>query len=128
MSGKREAIVPPGIHTAGPYSPAIRAGGFLFISGQIPVDGAGELVRGGIEEQTRQCMENLRAVLSAAGASFSDLVKVTIYLADMGDFVAVNRVYGEYFDLEPPARACVQVGALPKGARIEIEALAYLGS
>ena len=125
MSGRRKAILPPGAHAAGPYSPAIRAGDFLFVSGQIPVDESGELVQGGIEEQTRRCMENLRAVLSAAGASFSDLVKVTIYLTDMGDFQAVNRIYAEYFDLAPPARACVQVGALPKGARIEIEAVAY---
>ncbi|RLE28612.1 hypothetical protein DRJ54_06205 [Candidatus Acetothermia bacterium] len=127
MNGKRKAIVPPGIHTAGPYSPAIRAGDFLFVSGQIPVGPSGELVRGGIEDQARQCLENLRAVLSAAGADFPHLVKVTIYLTDMGDFDAVNRIYAEYFDLEPPARACVQVGALPKGARLEIEALAYLG-
>ncbi len=127
MNGKRKAIVPPGIHTAGPYSPAIRAGDFLFVSGLIPVEPSGELVRGGIEGQARQCLENLRAVLSAAGADFPHLVKVTIYLTDMGDFDAVNRIYAEYFDLEPPARACVQVGALPKGARLEIEALAYLG-
>jgi len=127
VRGGRKAIVPPGAQTVGPYSPAIRAGDFLFISGQIPVDGSGELVRGGIEEQARQCLENLRAVLAAAGASFTDLVKVTIYLTDMRDFPVVNRVYGSYFDLEPPARACVQVEALPKGARIEIEAIAYLG-
>jgi len=124
---RKQAIIPPGAHTAGPYSPAIRAGDFLFVSGQIPLEEHGELVPGGIEEQTKRCLENLRAVLSAAGASFSDLVKVTIYLTDMGDFAAVNRVYGEYFDLAPPARACIQVGALPKGARIEVEAIAYLG-
>lgn len=128
MTGNREAIVPPGAHTAGPYSPAIRAGDFLFVSGQIPIGPDGELVRGGIEEETRACLENLRAVLAAAGADFSRLVKVTIYLTDMGDFAAVNRIYSEYFDLTPPARACVQVGALPKGARIEIEAVAYLGA
>lgn len=127
MKGRRKAIVPPGAQTVGPYSPAILAGDFLFISGQIPVDESGELVRGGIEEQAARCMENLRAVLTAAGASFSDLVKVTIYLADMGDFQAVNQVYSRYFELEPPARACIQVAALPKGARIEIEAIAYLG-
>lgn len=125
---RKEVIIPPGVHTAGPYSPAIRAGDFLFVSGQIPVDGSGELVRGEIEDQARRCMENLRTVLSAAGASFSDLVKVTIYLTDMGDFAVVNRVYAEYFDLAPPARACIRVGALPKGAKIEIEAIAYLGS
>ena len=124
----RDAIIPEGAHTVGPYSPAIRAGDFLFVSGQIPIGPDGELVRGGIEEQARRCLENLRAVLAAAGATFSDLVKVTIYLVDMGDFAAVNRVYAEYFDLAPPARACVGVSALPKGARVEIEAVAYLGN
>ncbi|HIE47480.1 TPA: hypothetical protein EYP84_01140 [Candidatus Bipolaricaulota bacterium] len=127
MREGRKAIVPAGAQTVGPYSPAIRAGDFLFVSGQIPVGEFGELVDGGIEEQARQCMENLRTVLAAAGASFPDLVKVTIYLTDMRDFPVVNRVYGSYFDLEPPARACIQVEALPKGARIEIEAIAYLG-
>jgi len=98
----------------------------LFISGQIPLDmEGGKLVEGPVEVQTRRCMENLKAVLAAAGASLKDLVKVTIFLVDMKDFDAVNRVYGEFFDLEPPARSCVQVSALPRGARIEIEAVAY---
>ncbi|MGY4706453.1 RidA family protein [Candidatus Bipolaricaulota sp. J31] len=123
----RKAITGPDIPTAGPYSPAIRAGDFLFISGQIPIDSSGALVAGGIEEQARQAMENLKAVLAAAGASLKDLVRVTIYLVDMDDFAVVNRVYGSYFDLEPPARACVAVKELPKGARVEIEAIAYLG-
>lgn len=123
----RKAITGPDIPTAGPYSPAVRAGGFLFISGQIPVDREGKLVPGGIEDQARRAMENLKRVLEAAGAGLKDLVKVTIYLVDMGDFPAVNRVYGSYFDLEPPARACVAVKALPRGARVEIEAIAYLG-
>jgi len=123
----RKAITGPGFPTAGPYSPAIRAGDFLFISGQIPVDSGGALVAGGIEEQTRQAMENLKKVLAAAGATLADLVKITIYLADMDDFPAVNKIYGSYFDLEPPARACVAVKELPRGARVEIEAIAYLG-
>ncbi len=123
----KKAIGVPDLPTAGPYSPAIRAGDFLFISGQIPVDAAGKLVPGGIEEQARRAMENLKLVLAAAGASLKDLVKVTIYLVDMDDFAAVNRVYGSYFDLDPPARACVAVKALPKGARVEIEAVAYVG-
>ncbi len=123
----KKAIGVPDLPTAGPYSPAIRAGDFLFISGQIPVDTAGNLVPGGIEEQTRRAMENMKLVLAAAGASLKDLVKVTIYLVDMDDFTAVNRVYGSYFDLEPPARACVAVKELPKGARVEIEAIAYVG-
>ncbi len=123
----KRAVRGADISTAGPYSPAIRAGDFLFISGQIPIDSEGELVTGGIEEQVRQAMENLKRVLAAAGASLKDLVKVTIYLTDMGDFAAVNKVYGSYFDLDPPARACVAVKELPKGARVEIEAVAYLG-
>lgn len=123
----KKAIVGKDISTAGPYSPAIRAGDFLFISGQIPIGPEGELLGGGIEEQTRRAMENLKRVLSAAGADLKDLVKVTIYLADMDDFAAVNKVYGSYFDLAPPARACVAVKELPKGARVEIEAIAYLG-
>lgn len=96
------------------------------MSGQIPIDSEGRLASGGIEEQARQAMENLKRVLDAAGASLKDLVKVTIYLVDMGDFAAVNKVYGSYFDLDPPARACVAVKELPKGARVEIEAIAYL--
>ena len=123
----KRAVRGADISTTGPYSPAIRAGDFLFISGQIPIDSEGELVTGGIEEQVRQAMENLKRVLAAAGASLKDLVKVTIYLTDMGDFAAVNKVYGSYFDLDPPARACVAVKELPKGARVEIEAVAYVG-
>ncbi|MBC7221840.1 RidA family protein [Candidatus Bipolaricaulota bacterium] len=112
---------------AGPYSPAIKAGDFLFISGQLPLDPeTGELLRGSIEDQTRRCMENIKLILSKAGGSLKDLVKVTIYLVDMNDFAAVNRAYGEFFDLDPPARVCLGVSSLPKGARIEIEAIAYL--
>lgn len=124
----RRAIVPPGLHTVGPYSPAIRAGDFLFISGQIPLDPGGSAVlQGSIEAQTQRCLEQIKEILAAAGGTLRDLVKVTIYLADMKDFEAVNRAYAAFFDLEPPARACVAVSALPKGARIEIEAIAYLG-
>lgn len=109
----------------GPYSQAIRAGGFIFYSGQIPLDPqSGVLVDGGIGEQTRQVMANMKAVLSASGRSFDDVVKTTIYLTDLADFATVNEIYGEYFMEMPPARACVQVAALPKGARIEIEWIA----
>ena len=109
----------------GPYSQAIRAGGFIFYSGQIPLDPqSGVLVDGGIDEQTRQVMANMKAVLSASGRSFDDVVKTTIYLTDLADFATVNAIYGEYFTEMPPARACVQVAALPKGARIEIEWIA----
>lgn len=106
----------------GPYSQAIQAGGFIFYSGQIPLDPAsGVIVAGGITEQTRQVMANMRAVLYASGRNFSDIVKTTIYLTDLADFATVNEIYGEFFTEIPPARACVQVAALPKGAAIEID-------
>ena len=113
----------------GPYSQAIRSGDLVFLSGQIPLDPAtGELVSGGIEEQTRRVMNNLGAVLTAAGASFENVVKTTIYLADLSDFGAVNGVYASYFGQPAPARATVQVAALPKGARVEIDATARVPS
>ena len=112
----------------GPYSQAVRAGDFLFCSGQIPIDVAtGAIVVGGIREQTKCVMDNLRAVLEAGGASLSCVVKATIFLVDLGDFGAVNDVYGSYFPSEPPARACVQVSKLPRDSRVEIEAVAYIG-
>lgn len=124
----RRAIVPPGLKRVGPYSPAIRAGAFLFISGQIPLDPQGiGLLSGPIEAQTQRCLEQIGEILTAAGGSLADLVKVTIYLVNMSDFDAVNRAYAAYFGAEPPARACIGIAALPKGAPIEIEAIAYLG-
>lgn len=99
----------------------------MFVSGQIPVDREGRVVGEDVREQARRAMENLRVVLQAAGAELSDLVKVTIYLVDMADFPAVNEVYAGYFQGDFPARACVAVKELPKGARVEIEAIAYLG-
>lgn len=110
----------------GPYSQAVRSGDLLFLSGQIPLNAPGQLVAGGIEAQTRQVMENLAAVLAAAGARFDDVVKTTIYLTDLNDFAAMNAVYGAFFDSEPPARATVQVAGLPKGVCVEIEAIARL--
>lgn len=113
----------------GPYSQAIRAGELLFLSGQIPLDPAtGQLVSGTIEEETRQVMRNLEAVLRAGGATFDHVVRTTIYLTDLGDFAAVNQVYGTHFAAAPPARATVQVAALPRGARVEIDAVAHLGA
>ena len=107
----------------GPYSQAIVAGGWIWVSGQIALRAeSGTLVEGGIEDETRQALRNLQAILEAAGAG--QVVKTTIYLTDMGDFEAVNRVYASFFDEEPPARACVEVVALPKGARVEIDAVA----
>jgi len=109
----------------GPYSQAIAVGDLVFVSGQIPLDPAtGAMVEGGIEAQTERVMANLGAVLEAAGLGFANVVKTTIYLADMADFPAVNAIYGRSFPKDPPARATVQVAALPKAARIEIEAVA----
>lgn len=109
----------------GPYSQAIKAKGFLFVSGQLPVSPAtGEFAPGGIEAQTRQSLENLKAILSAAGSSFEAVVKTTVFLKDMKDFVAMNGVYANYFTRDCPARACVQVARLPKDAMVEIELIA----
>jgi 2-iminobutanoate/2-iminopropanoate deaminase len=118
----------------GPYSqatlvriepPGRPGGALLFLSGQIPLDpGSGDLVKGTIEEETRRVMENLGAVLAAGGAGFPQVVKTTIYLTDLADFARVNQVYGGYFPARPPARATVQVAALPRGARVEIDAIA----
>jgi 2-iminobutanoate/2-iminopropanoate deaminase len=109
----------------GPYSQAVRTGGLVFLSGQIPLDPAtGKLVEGDIAAQTRRVMDNLRAVLAASGRGFGDVVRTTIYLADLGHFAAVNEVYGSYFEAPYPARATVQVAALPRGALVEIDAIA----
>src|SRR5438309_6342042 len=114
----------------GPYSQAIdvAAESFVFVSGQIPVDPtSGELVQGDIVAQTERVMENVKAVLAASGATFDDVVKTNLYLADLGDFTKVNDTYGRYFQKTPPARATLQMAALPRGARIEIECVAATG-
>ncbi len=109
----------------GPYSQAIQSGDLVFLSGQVPIDPAtGELVAGDIAVQTERVLDNLAAVLGAAGCTFADVVKTTIYLIDLGDFQAVNQTYAKRFAAAPPARATVQVSALPKGARVEIDAIA----
>jgi 2-iminobutanoate/2-iminopropanoate deaminase len=111
----------------GPYSQAVRAGDFVFCSGQIPlVPQSGEIVSGDIAAQTRQVMKNLEAILKAAGCDFSAVVKTTIFLTDLKDFSVVNEVYGEYFKGDPPARATIQVAALPRASRVEIEAVALV--
>lgn len=111
----------------GPYSQGVRSGGALFLSGQIPIDPAtGQLVPGDIAAQTDRVLDNLERVLAAAGASFAHVVKTTIYLVDLGDFQAVNDRYARRFSGAFPARATVQVCALPKGARVEIDAIAML--
>jgi 2-iminobutanoate/2-iminopropanoate deaminase len=111
----------------GPYSQAVRAGDFVFTSGQIGLDPAsGQLVHGGIEAETRQVLDNLTAVLEAAGAGWRDVVRTTIYLADMGDFTLVNKLYGERVGVGVmPARSTVQVAKLPRGAAVEIDAVAH---
>src|SRR5579872_5065899 len=110
----------------GPYSQAMRAGPWLFLSGQIPLDPAtGQLVTGSIEAETQRVIDNLRAVLAADGLSFADVVKTTVFMTDLGDFAKMNEVYAKAFGESRPARATVQVGALPKGARVEIEAVAF---
>jgi 2-iminobutanoate/2-iminopropanoate deaminase len=113
----------------GPYSQAIVAGDFVFTSGQIPLDPqTQQMVQGDARVQAERVMDNLSAVLSAAGASFATVVKATIYLADLNDFAAVNEVYGKRFPNAPPARSTVQVAALPKGARVEIDLVAVKSS
>ncbi|MEZ4439494.1 MAG: RidA family protein [Polyangiaceae bacterium] len=111
----------------GPYSQAISSQGMLFCSGQIAlVPATGELVRDGVEAETRQVLDNLGEVLRAGGADFKDVVKTTIYLTDLGDFQAVNAIYAERFGDVAPARATVEVSRLPKDARVEIDAIAHL--
>jgi 2-iminobutanoate/2-iminopropanoate deaminase len=124
----REAITSPTAPAAiGPYSPAIRAGNLLFISGQIPLDPAtGQLVRGDIRVQTTRVMDNLRDLLVAGGADTSHVVRTTIFLADLSDFAVVNEIYATYFTPPYPARATVQVARLPRDVRVEIDAIAHL--
>ena len=109
----------------GPYSQAIKAGGFVFVSGQIPIDPqTGQFVPGGIAEQTEQVLKNLSAVLEAAGSSLDRVVKTTVFLADMKEFSGMNEVYATFFSSPPPARATVAAAGLPRDARVEIEAVA----
>ena len=124
----RTAIQTAGAPAAiGPYSQAIRVGQLLFVSGQVPLDpGTGEIVGGGIAEQADRVLQSLGAILDAAGVSFDAVVKTTVYLADLDDFVALNEVYASYFTDPAPARATVQVARLPKDARVEIDVIAQL--
>jgi 2-iminobutanoate/2-iminopropanoate deaminase len=112
----------------GPYSQAVVAGGFVFASGQIPLDpSTGELVEGGIAEQAEQVLRNISKVLEAAGTGLERVVKTTVFLADMNDFAAMNEVYGRYFSHEPPARSTVQAARLPRDVRVEIDVIALAG-
>ena len=126
MSMPRNVILSPDApRPLSVYSQAIQSGSLLFLAGQIPLDPvSGELVSGSIELETERIMENLSAVLSAAGASLNNVVKTTVYLTNMADFAEFNQAYGRYFPTAPPARTTVAVAALPKGVRIEIEAIA----
>ncbi|MEM9327754.1 MAG: RidA family protein [Bacteroidota bacterium] len=111
----------------GPYNQATKANGLLFASGQIAIDpGTGKLVDGSIEDETRQVMKNLGAVLEAGGCNFSDIVKTTIFIRDMGQFSSINSVYGEFFETAPPARETVEVSRLPKDVRVEISCIAII--
>lgn len=121
-TGVTTAAAPAAI---GPYSQAVRAGNLVFFSGQIPLDPqSGVVVEGGVAAQTEQVMKNMAAMLDAAGLNFDHVVKTTIFLVDLADFATVNEIYGRRFTATPPARACVQVAALPKGVSIEIEWIA----
>lgn len=124
----RQVVTAPDAPKAmGAYSPAIKAGNLLFISGQIPIDPlTGNLIDGDIKAQAEQVMRNLTALLRAAGAGFGQVVRTTVYLADMNDFAAMNAVYATYFSQPAPARSTIQAAALPKNARVEIDVIAVL--
>lgn len=125
MEAIRTDEAPAPVHGA-PYSQAIRAGNLVFVSGQVPLDAAGLLVGDEIATQTAQSLRNVAAILAAAGVALDDVVKTTVYLTDLADFGTMNAVYAEHFGGHAPARATVQVAALPAGARVEIEAVAVI--
>jgi 2-iminobutanoate/2-iminopropanoate deaminase len=125
MSKNRKIISSPKAPAAvGPYSQGVQVGKFLYLSGQIPLNAAGELQQGDIVIQAVQVLENIKALLAAAGLCPADVVKTTVFLTDLANFAEMNRVYAEYFPHNPPARSTIQVAALPKGASIEIEVVA----
>ncbi len=125
MSKQRKIISSPKAPAAvGPYSQGVQVGKFLYLSGQIPLNAAGELQQGDIVIQAIQVLENIKALLAEVGLCPADVVKTTVFLTDLGDFAEMNRVYAEYFPHNPPARSTIQVAALPKGASIEIEVVA----
>jgi 2-iminobutanoate/2-iminopropanoate deaminase len=130
MSHHRDPVTAPGAPDAvGPYSHAVRSGGVLYCSGQVPLDPeTGKLVEGSVGDQTRRCLENLRVVCQAAGAELSDAVRLGIYVTDMSTFPEVNEAYGSFFGEGPPARSTIGVAALPLGAAVEIDAIVALAS
>ena len=121
---KRIIASPLAPKAVGPYSQAVESNGTLYVSGQLPIDAATGKMAEGIEEQTRQSLNNLGAILREAGMEYSDIVKTTVLLDDIKDFAAMNAVYAEYFEGEKPARMCYEVAALPMGAKVEIDAVA----
>jgi 2-iminobutanoate/2-iminopropanoate deaminase len=128
MGSKKEIVAAEGAPKAiGPYSAGVKAGQFVFTAGQLGIDPqSGDFVKGGIQEETRQALLNLKSVLEAAGASLESVVKITVFLRDMNDFGAMNEIYGEFFTGDYPARSAVQVARLPKDGAVEIEAIALL--
>ena len=124
----KELITAAGAAKAiGPYSPALKVGNFLFLSGSIPLDpSSGQLVDGGITEQTRRVMENIKALLNAAGADFANVARTTVFMLDLAEFAAMNDVYASYFTAPYPARSTVQVARLPRDVRVEIDVIAVL--
>jgi 2-iminobutanoate/2-iminopropanoate deaminase len=125
----RELVTAAGAPKAiGPYSPALKIGNLLFLSGSIPLDPAtGQLVSGGIAEQTTQVMENIKALLEAAGTSFNNVARTTVFMVDLGEFAQMNEIYSKYFSAPYPARSTVQVVKLPRDVRVEIDVIAVLG-
>ena len=121
---KKIIASPKAPKAVGPYSQAVQCGETLYISGQLPIDGATGIMAEGIEQQTRQSLANLGHILEEAGYSFSDVVKTTVLLNDMGDFAAMNAIYAPFFTKDMPARVCYQVAKLPMGAQVEIDAIA----
>lgn len=125
MSEQRAIFTEQAPRAVGPYSQGIVMNGFVFTAGQIPLDpGNQQMIEGGIEEQTRRVLLNMQAILEAAGSSLARVVKTSVFLADLNDFAAMNKVYAEFFGDTPPARSTFQVGALPRGALIEVECIA----
>jgi len=125
--GKRRIDTEAAPGAVGPYSQGVQHGDFVFTSGQLPKPADGDLITGDIALATRQCLLNVQAVLEAAGAAMAEVVKVTVFLTDLADFALVNTAYGEFFREPYPARSCIEVNGLPKGAAIEIEAVAIVG-
>ena len=125
---KKEVIIPEGgAKPLAPYSPGIRVGPFVYTAGQVGLDPAtGELVQGGVQAETRQALNNLRKILEAAGSDLAHVIKTTVFLNDINDYGPMNEVYGEFFTNDPPARSALEVGKLPIGAQVEIEAVAVI--